>query len=423
MKTGANHLTQEQAVPVYSRYYQLLGPGILFAATAIGVSHLVQSTRAGALYGLAMMPILLIACAAKYPSLLIGLMYPARTGKTLLQGYREQGWWALGAYLLISLYSMWFILAAIAITTAGLVQAMTGWGVDIEMVTAAVLAVAILILLSGHYRGLEHVSKILIGLLALLLPIATIMVLPQTDFSMAAWTIKSWDLATVAFIIALTGWMPIPIDASVMTSTWAASRNESKAEQTTAADARLDFNIGYGLTIIFAICFLILGAGVIHSSGAPPPSAAGPFAAMVIELFTSQLGNWSFYLIGAVALITMFTTLLTVMDGQSRVVLYALRTVQPDLSFGPGMYFITLLTYALGGLAIVAFFMQDFATFINFATSLGFLIAPLIVVLNHRAMLAAGIAQDSRPLYWGSLTGGGMLWAASGVYFYLTLFA
>ena len=94
MKTGANHPTQEQAVPVYSRYYQLLGPGILFAATAIGVSHLVQSTRAGALYGLAMMPILLIACAAKYPSLLIGLMYPARTGKTLLQGYREQGWWA-----------------------------------------------------------------------------------------------------------------------------------------------------------------------------------------------------------------------------------------------------------------------------------------------------------------------------------------
>ena len=28
-----------------------LGPGILFASTAIGVSHLVQSTRAGASYG------------------------------------------------------------------------------------------------------------------------------------------------------------------------------------------------------------------------------------------------------------------------------------------------------------------------------------------------------------------------------------
>ncbi len=30
------------------RYRKTFGPGILFACTAIGVSHLVQSTRAGA---------------------------------------------------------------------------------------------------------------------------------------------------------------------------------------------------------------------------------------------------------------------------------------------------------------------------------------------------------------------------------------
>ena len=29
-----------------------LGPGLLFAAAAVGTSHLVQSTRAGAAYGL-----------------------------------------------------------------------------------------------------------------------------------------------------------------------------------------------------------------------------------------------------------------------------------------------------------------------------------------------------------------------------------
>ena len=32
-----------------------LGPGILFASTAIGVSHLVQSTRAGADYGFSLL--------------------------------------------------------------------------------------------------------------------------------------------------------------------------------------------------------------------------------------------------------------------------------------------------------------------------------------------------------------------------------
>ena len=34
-----------------TRWLAVLGPGILFASTAIGVSHSVQSTRAGAIAG------------------------------------------------------------------------------------------------------------------------------------------------------------------------------------------------------------------------------------------------------------------------------------------------------------------------------------------------------------------------------------
>lgn len=404
------------------RIYRILGPGILFAAAAIGVSHLVQSTRAGALYGLSMIPILLLACIAKYPSLLTGLLYPAATGKTLLQSYREQGWWALGAFLAVGIYAMWFVLAAIAITTAGLFQALLGWPESTDLATAIVLAIALAVLLGGRYQGLEHVSKVLLGLLAILLPIAAIMVLPQLDTSASAWVMPDLDLPTVAFIIALTGWMPIPIDASVTTSTWAASRNELTGTRTTAKDATLDFNVGYGMAVLFALCFVVLGAGVLHASGTTPPNAAGPFAAMVIELFTSQLGDWSFYLIGAVAFVTMFTTLLTVLDGQVRVVSYAIELLRPgklDMQriYTPGLFF-----YAIGGFIVVYFFMQNFITFINFATSLGFLIAPIVVVLNHRALFGQAVAagaQPSRTLYWWSLSGGALLFGASGVYFFL----
>ena len=44
-----------------------LGPGILFASTAIGVSHLVQSTKAGALFGFGLLWALLAANILKYP--------------------------------------------------------------------------------------------------------------------------------------------------------------------------------------------------------------------------------------------------------------------------------------------------------------------------------------------------------------------
>ena len=44
-----------------------LGPGILFASTCIGVSHLVQSTQAGASYGLSLLWVIILANVLKYP--------------------------------------------------------------------------------------------------------------------------------------------------------------------------------------------------------------------------------------------------------------------------------------------------------------------------------------------------------------------
>ena len=46
---------------------QKLGPGLLFAGAAIGVSHLVQSTRAGADFGLGLLWALLLVNFFKYP--------------------------------------------------------------------------------------------------------------------------------------------------------------------------------------------------------------------------------------------------------------------------------------------------------------------------------------------------------------------
>ncbi len=43
-----------------------LGPGLLFAATAIGISHLVQSTRVGANFSLGLFGELLIVNLFKY---------------------------------------------------------------------------------------------------------------------------------------------------------------------------------------------------------------------------------------------------------------------------------------------------------------------------------------------------------------------
>ena len=50
-----------------SRFSKTAGPGVLFACTAIGVSHLVQSTRAGADYGLLIIGFVILITLLKYP--------------------------------------------------------------------------------------------------------------------------------------------------------------------------------------------------------------------------------------------------------------------------------------------------------------------------------------------------------------------
>ena len=103
-----------------------LGPGLLWAGAAIGVSHLVQSTRAGAIYGFSLVGIVLIANILKYPFFEYGPRYAAATGKSLLDGYRKLGNWAMVIFLLLTFGTMFTIQAAVTIVTSGLAAHLFG---------------------------------------------------------------------------------------------------------------------------------------------------------------------------------------------------------------------------------------------------------------------------------------------------------
>ena len=64
-----------------------LGPGLLYAGAAVGVSHLVQSTRAGANYGLLMILVVIAANIIKYPFFKAGPLFAAANKKSLLEAF------------------------------------------------------------------------------------------------------------------------------------------------------------------------------------------------------------------------------------------------------------------------------------------------------------------------------------------------
>ena len=129
-----------------TNFWKVLGPSILFAGAAIGVSHLVQATRAGAIYGIGLLGIVLFANAFKYPLFRFGPHYAAATGASLLEGYKRRSRWALALFGLVMLPTLSIIIAAITITTAGMTNAVLGLSLP-ATTTAAGLVVAAIVLL------------------------------------------------------------------------------------------------------------------------------------------------------------------------------------------------------------------------------------------------------------------------------------
>jgi Mn2+/Fe2+ NRAMP family transporter len=105
---------------------QSFGPGLLFAGAAVGVSHLVQSTRAGADFGFGLIWALFLVHLFKYPFFQFGPRYAAATGETLLDGYRKLGKPVLAIYYLLNFATMFTIQAAVTIVTAGLASQLFG---------------------------------------------------------------------------------------------------------------------------------------------------------------------------------------------------------------------------------------------------------------------------------------------------------
>ena len=142
-----------------------LGPGLLFAGAAIGVSHLVQSTRAGADFGLGLLWALLLVHLFKYPFFQFGPRYAAATGESLLKGYHKLGKSILIAYFILSLATMFTIQAAVTIVTAGLANSLFG---DISVLSRCpilqkncrYLCLAQCPLVSGSFKSLEPMKKL-----------------------------------------------------------------------------------------------------------------------------------------------------------------------------------------------------------------------------------------------------------------------
>lgn len=373
-------------------FFSKLGPGFLFAGAAIGVSHLVQSTRAGADFGFGLLWALLLINVVKYPFFQFGPRYASATGESLLEGYKKMGKGILVAYFIISFATMFTIQTAVTIVTAGIATSLFGTG-SILIWTLIITLICAVILLFGKYKVLDAVMKIIVLSLTVSTIIAVTLLLPKTTHVSLQQIIPN-DAATFGFLIAFMGWMPAPLDISIWNSIWTVEKRKSDSS-ITPKQSLFDFNTGYITTAILAIGFLALGALAMHGSGETFSAKGGEFANQLIGLYTQSLGDGAKIIIGIAALTTMFSTTLTTLDGSPRV-MHRTSEIITGKSLPKG-YLFWLSLLVMGTLMIFFFFVSEMSLLIKIATVLSFLTAPFYAIINYMVITGKDTPRKAHP--------------------------
>ena len=376
-------------------FLQSLGPGLLFAGAAIGVSHLVQSTRAGAEFGFGLIWALLLVHLFKYPFFQFGPRYAAATGETLLDGYRKLGKGVLIAYYILNFATMFTIQAAVTVVTAGLASQLFGFTNDIVLWSTLLMFISLIFLVVGKYKLLDNLMKYIIVILTISTIIAVAVALFSTKAAFDVTQIIPSGAVELTFLIAFLGWMPAPLDVSIWHSIWSVEKDKTTVVKTKRKDAVFDFNVGYISTLCLGVCFVLLGALVMYKSGETFSNKGGVFAAQLIKLYTNNLGNYSYIFIAIAAFTTMFSTTITTMDASPRAMNRTTKLLfNKELKYGYWFWIIFLFT---GTFLILKYFMDDMGLLIKIATILSFLTAPFYAILNFKLITGKYTPKEHQP--------------------------
>ena len=377
---------------------------------AIGTSHLVLSTRAGAHHGMIFFWIIAAALLLKYPFYEFGARFANATGYSLVRGYKDQGLWAIWLFIAVVVLNMFAVVGAIGAVSAGLLSTVFGVGIPIPILTGIIILITGILLVVGGYNGLDKFIKILSIILLITVFVAFVAVLykgPVTPIE----GFRSTPLlegAGLTLMISLIGWMPSGMEASTMSSIWAVEKMRNENYHPTLKEGLFDFNLGYLFTTILAIMFMTIGAFTVYGTGQLLEGNATQFSNKLLNVFTSNLGQWSYPILSIAAFGTIYGTLVTVMDAFPRCFARVLRIFKYDkvekneeqLQFLNTSYKSVLFIVGLGGFLLFYLSAASMLKVLEYATIISFLTAPVISILNLRAIQSSAVPATHRPPQW-----------------------
>lgn len=361
-----------------------LGPGILMASAAVGGSHIVSSTQAGAIYGWQLALVIVLINIFKYPFFRFGSQYTMENDKSLIEGYAEKGKGWLAIFFVLNIFSAIVNTAGVGILCAAILYNIfpNGFGLSISQLTTIIIVIIWAMLLIGGYQFLDSLAKWVMTALTIATVVAVVIALfKHREYAPNFEAPTPWRMAALPFIVSLMGWMPCPIEISAINSMWSVEKR--KQVNMSEADAIFDFNTGYVGTAILALIFCALGALIQFGAGEEVQSASAAYIAQFVNMYASVLGEWSRFLITLIAFLCIFGTVITVIDGYSRANNEALRLLLDKKEASQKALYGWMTLTAVIGLVIVYLFAGNVATMLRFAMIASFITTPFFAYLNY----------------------------------------
>ena len=377
-----------------------LGPGILMATAAIGGSHLVASTQAGALFGWQLFWLIVVVNVLKYPFFRFGMEYTLATKNSLVEGYKNQGPGYFYSFIVLNIIAAVVNTAGVLLLTASLLHYALPISIPVTLLCWLILAVCLIILLLGHFKALDNVAKAIMGLLTIATITALVIAINNGPVAPVNYVGPSpYELAMLGFMVALMGWMPAPIEISALSSLWL--KEKQTQQSVTKSQGLFDFNVGYWLTVGLALVFFSLGALVQYGQSSNIELGGVAFAKQLIDMYALTIGEWARPLVSAIAFLCMFGTTLTVLDGYAR----TLNESHKLLGFKQSKHSLNtwLILQALAGMAVILFFKSALGPMLTFAMTLAFVTTPVFAWLNFSLVRSEPAIKHSlllRGLTW-----------------------
>jgi Mn2+/Fe2+ NRAMP family transporter len=378
------------------KIFNSFGPGILYAGAAIGGSHLIQSTRAGANYGFSLVFLVLAVLIFKYPFFEFSYRYTIAQKESIIHGYRRLGKPILILFFIIAFISAILNAAALTLITSALAINLLNLNSNLVLVSSIFIFSIFAIIYFGKYKLLDNFMKVIVFLLSVATIFAFFIAAKANTTPINNFFSKNIiEIANLSFLLAIMGWLPTPIDVGVWPSLWNIEKHKEDLNFNKKA-IMLDFNTGYILTGILSFAFLGLGAFIMYGKGVSFSNSGVAFSGQLVDLYTKSIGEWSKIIISFIAFVTIYSTTITTFDGYSRTLSKTTELLKPKFGLDK-VYWLFFVVISIGSLLIIGFFIQKMKVLIDIATIIAFLTAPILAAVNFALVHSKHINSKHKP--------------------------